>query len=234
MADALAHRGVNAWFSYAGRTRTPKVQPLPTRIGGFGGVEGMADWLRQHDISHVIDATHPFAAGISANALKACALAGVQLCSYQRAPWQANSTDRWQCVPDIEAAVEALPAEPCKVFLAIGKQHTGLFAAQTQHQYLLRLVDPPENAMPFLHAKWVVARGPFTAEQDLAMLREHAIDTIVCKNSGGSAAVSKLIAARHLQLPVIMIDRPELNVHTRCHDSDEVMDWLAHTALRGL
>lgn len=230
MAHVLANQGVNAWFSYAGRTRTPKAQPLPTRIGGFGGVDGMVNWLRQQAITHVIDATHPFASGISANALQACAITGVELCSFERPPWQAGSADRWQCVPDITAAVDALPPQPCKVFLAIGRQHIAAFAAREQHQYLLRLVDPPEEALPLPKARWLVDRGPFTTEQDLALLRQQAIDVIVCKNSGGSGAVSKLVAARQLQLPVIMMDRPELNVRKRCHDTAEVLDWLAHSA----
>ncbi|ASJ71887.1 cobalt-precorrin-6A reductase [Granulosicoccus antarcticus] len=234
MAHAMAYQGINAWFSYAGRTRAPKAQPIPTRIGGFGGVEGMVDWLQQHDISHVIDATHPFAAGISANALQACALTGVDLCSFERAAWQAGGADNWQYVCDIDAAVDALPQVASNIFLAIGKQHIKAFTRQAQHHYLLRLVDQPEEAPPLPFASYVVDRGPFTVEQDLAMLREHAIDIIVCKNSGGSGAVAKLVAARHLQLPVVMINRPIQQACTRCHSVDEVLDWLAHATLRGV
>lgn len=234
LAEALAQCDIKAWFSYAGRTLKPKTQPIPTRIGGFGGVAGLVDWLRQHDVSHLIDATHPFAAGMSANALQACALTGVEFCAFERLAWQAESADRWRCVPDIAAAVDALPEEQSKIFLAIGRQHIEAFAKQPQHHYLLRLVDPPQTPLPLPWVNWLVERGPFTAEQDLAMLHEHAIDMIICKNSGGSAAVSKLIAARELHLPVIMIDRPILQDSKRCHSVDEVLGWLADTALRGV
>lgn len=228
MARALATAGVDAVFSYAGRTDAPLAQPLPTRIGGFGGVSGLVDYLRHHQISHVIDATHPFAAQISRNAMAACAQAGVALVALERPAWQAIAEDRWQHVPDIAAALDALPEAPARVFLAIGKQNLAAFAARPQHHYHLRLVDPPTEPLPFPKVTFTLARGPFDVKGDLALLHQHGITHIVAKNAGGAGAAAKLIAARSLGLPVILIDRPTLPDRQVLGDVDAVMGWLAH------
>lgn len=226
MAEALASARVAAVFSYAGRTAAPVGQPLPVRIGGFGGVAGLVDYLRLNAITHVIDATHPFAAGMSANAVAACAEAGVALVALERPAWEPTAEDDWISVPDIPAAVAALPEDRARVFLAIGKQHLGLFAAQPQHRYLLRLVDPPE-ALPLPDCTALIARGPFSLAEDLALLEHHGIDLIVAKNAGGEGARAKLDAARMLSLPVILIDRPALPARQVLGSPEAVMAWLA-------
>lgn len=217
-----------AVFSYAGRTGAPMAQPLPTRIGGFGGVAGLADYLTREKISHVVDATHPFAAQMSRNALAACAATGTPLIGLERAPWRAGPGDDWHSVASIEAAVEALPAPPARVFLAIGKQTLAPFAAKPQHHYLLRLVDPPEGPLPLPDSRLVIARGPFDLDGDTALMRAHAISHIVAKNAGGAGAEAKLIAARALRLPVILIDRPALPARRVVATVAEVMGWLDH------
>lgn len=214
-------------FSYAGRTAAPVAQPLPTRIGGFGGVGGLVAYLRREGISHVIDATHPFAAGMSRNAVAACGLTGTPLVAYERAPWQAGPGDRWTHVGSVEEAASALPDSPARVFLAIGKQTLAAFAAKPQHHYLLRLVDPPEGALPLPHATAIIAKGPFDVAGDTALLRDHAISHIVAKNAGGSGARAKLDAARALGLPVILIDRPEVPARDRVDSIAAVLAWLA-------
>ncbi|MDF2141953.1 cobalt-precorrin-6A reductase [Paenirhodobacter sp. CAU 1674] len=228
LARAVHAAGFDAVFSYAGRTAAPVAQPLPTRIGGFGGVPGLVDYLRAEAISHVIDATHPFAAGMSKNAISACIETKIPLLGLERPAWQAGSGDHWQHVPDLEAAITALPDLPARVFLAIGKQHLAPFAAKPQHHYLLRLVDPPEGALPLPDAQAVIARGPFTPEGDEALLRAHHITHIVAKNSGGTGAEAKLIAARRLGLPVILIDRPGLPPRKTVGSVTQVLDWLRH------
>lgn len=220
-------------FSYAGRTDTPAAQPLPTRIGGFGGVQGLAAYLREAAITHLVDATHPFAARISANAVAACAATDTPLLALEREPWRAGPGDRWQAVADIGAAVAALPAEPARVFLAIGQQNLPAFAARPEHYYLLRLVDPP-TTLPLVNAGVVVARGPFSAGADETLLSEHAISHIVAKNSGGEGARAKLEAARALGLPVILIDRPILAPRPLARSIEAVMHWIAHGANRGV
>lgn len=207
LAQALAQAGVDGIFSYAGRTSAPIAQPLPTRVGGFGGVAGLLAFLQAEHITHVVDATHPFAAQMSSNAVQACASAGVPLLALERPAWQAQSGDVWQHVPDIASAVQALPAEPARVFLAIGRQHVAPFLACAQHWYLLRLVDPVLD-LPFDRGHVVLDRGPFTVEGDRALLHAHGITHVVSKNSGGAGAQAKLMAARERGLPVIVIDRP--------------------------
>lgn len=230
LARTLADRGDDALFSYAGRTAHPVAQPLPTRVGGFGGIDGLAAFLKAEGITRVVDATHPFAARMSANAVAACARAAVPLVSFERAPWQAGAGDAWQHVPDLERAVAALPEAPARVFLAIGKQNLEAFAARPQHHYLLRLVDPPEGALPLPQAEAVIARGPFDAVGDTALLRAHRTDLIVAKNAGGTGARAKLEAARSLGLPVILIDRPRVPGRTILSRMEDVLHWLDHSA----
>ncbi|WP_089256079.1 cobalt-precorrin-6A reductase [Cereibacter sphaeroides] len=233
MARALAEAGLPAVFSYAGRTAAPVAQPLPLRVGGFGGTEGLAAYIREEGITHVIDATHPFAAQMSRNAVEACAATGTALVALERAPWAAGLGDRWIRVPSIEAAAEALPEAPARVFLAIGRLHLAAFAGRPQHHYLLRLVDPPD-ALPLPRAEAIVARGPFTLAEDLELLRRHGIQWIVAKNAGGEGARAKLDAARQLGLPVVLIDRPAIPPRPRVETPEAVLGWLAHPADLGV
>lgn len=229
LARALAAAGVDAVFSYAGRTEAPVGQPLPLRIGGFGGVAGLLDYLRAEGIGAVVDATHPFAAQMSRNAVEACALAGVPLVGLQRPEWRAQDGDRWQHVADIASAVDALPEAGARVFLAIGKQNLSGFATKANH-YLLRLVDAPV-APPLPDCTVVLARGPFEVARDLALLREHRIGWVVAKNAGGAGAEAKLVAARQLGLPVILIERPALPARQVLGTVEAVMGWLRHADL---
>ncbi len=225
LAQALAQTGVDGIFSYAGRTSAPIAQPLPTRVGGFGGVAGLQDFLQAERITHVVDATHPFAAQMSSNAVQACAVAGVPLLALERPAWQAQSGDVWQHVPDIAAAVQALAAVPARVFLAIGRQHLAPFLACAQHWYLLRLVDPVLE-VPAERGHVVLDRGPFTLEGDRALLQAHGITHVVSKNSGGAGAQAKLMAARERGLPVILIDRPFIPARPTVSTVEGVCAWL--------
>jgi precorrin-6A/cobalt-precorrin-6A reductase len=234
IARGLAAAGVTAVFSYAGRTASPVAQPLPTRIGGFGGVDGLAEYVRHERITHVIDATHPFAAQISCNAVSACAQTGTPLIAYAREPWVAEPADQWRPVRTTEEAVAALPESPARIFLAIGRQHLLPFAVQPQHFYLLRLVDAPTTNLPLPNAEIVLARGPFTAAGDLALLRYHRISHVVARNAGGEGAKAKLEAARALGLPVIMIDRPIPPERRMAQSVEEIMRWLNQSACLGV
>ena len=229
LAQALAQAGVDGIFSYAGRTHAPIAQPLPTRVGGFGGVAGLQDFLQAERITHVVDATHPFAAQMSSNTVQACAGAGVPLLALERPAWQAQSGDVWQHVPNTAAAVQALPDEPARVFLAIGRQHLAPFLACAQHWYLLRLVDPVVDSLLDLPAERghvVLDRGPFTLAGDRALLQTHGITHVVSKNSGGAGAQAKLTAARERGLPVILIDRPFIPVRPTVSTVEGVCRWL--------
>jgi precorrin-6A/cobalt-precorrin-6A reductase len=227
LAAALERANVDAIYSYGGRTRAPAEQPLPTRIGGFGGAHGLADFICREAITHVIDATHPFAAGMSRNAVAACTDTNTPLLALERAPWTRATGDNWIEVLDVTAAVAALPENAARVFLAIGRQHIAQFGAKPQHAYTLRFVDPPEAALPFA-ADVIVSRGPFSLDGELETMRARGIQWIVARNSGGDGARAKIDAARQLGLPVVMISRPQLPGRARVESVAEVLQWLGH------
>lgn len=235
LAQALADQGIPAVYSYAGRTDTPMGQPILMRVGGFGGVDGLVAYLRDQAISHVIDATHPFAAQMSTNAVLACLAEDVPLLALERAPWTAGAGDLWTDVPDLAAAAVALGPAPKQVFLAIGRQHIDAFAGQPQHHYLLRLIDPVQGDLPLPQARTIIARGPFTVAGDIAILRDHSTQIVVAKNSGGKGAVAKIAAARALGLPVIMVARPLIPARNVVHGVSQAMAWLRdHSARLGV
>ncbi len=228
LCRALSEAGVAGTISFAGRVARPVRQPLPQRIGGFGGISGLRAYLQREKITHVVDATHPFAARMSANAVAACAQADVPLLALSRAPWQPQVSDSWIRVPDMAGAVAALNGPARRVMLAIGRMHLQEFAPNPQHFYLLRLVDPPANPPPFPDHVVLVDRGPFSEAGDLALMQRHKIDLVVSKNAGGTGAYAKIAAARALNLPVIMIDRPALPPRPEAHATAQVLDWIAH------
>lgn len=205
LADGSGYRIL---LSMAGRTRDPVVQPVPMRSGGFGGAVGLADFIRDHGFDLLVDATHPYAARISANAVEAARLAGVALVSLERLAWERQTGETWHSVASIEEAVKALGPEPKRVFLALGRQELLPFEAAPQHRYLIRSVDPVEPPLALPDAHYITARGPFALEDEKRMLSENGIEIVVSKNSGGSASYGKIEAARALGVPVIMIERP--------------------------
>lgn len=209
-------------LSLAGRTRAPVLPPIPSRVGGFGGAEGLGDYLRAERIDVVIDATHPFATRISANAEIACAAVGVPRLVLQRPGWSAGPGDDWRIVPIVTAAAEALGAAPRRVFLTIGRQDLLPFQAAPQHAYLIRSVDAPDPALLPPCATILTGRGPFDEAAERAVLRE--MDVLVTKNSGGDDA--KLRAAGALGLPVIMVERPPAPVGERVTTPAEALAWL--------
>lgn len=233
LARALADAGVDGFYSYAGRTEAPVAQPLPQRVGGFGGVAGLVAYLRQEGISHLVDATHPFAAQMSKNAVEAADITGIPLMALERPAWVPGPGDRWISVQDGAKAAQALPAEPARVFLAIGRQGLGDFASAPQHHYLLRLVDAPGTPLPLPLTQVVLGRGPFLFEDDLALMRDHGTQIVVAKNAGGEGARAKLEAARELGLAVVMIDRPALPERPVSSTVQGVLDWLHGPKLSG-
>jgi precorrin-6A/cobalt-precorrin-6A reductase len=229
LAAALADRLAFAvTLSLAGRTAQPAPQPVPVRMGGFGGPEGLACYLRDERIDALIDATHPYAAVISANAARAAKVACVPLLALRRPPWPKVEGDDWIEVDTVEDAVAALGSAPRRVFLALGRKELQPFAAAPQHLYLIRSVDPVEPPLGVPHAAYIVARGPFSEAADRALLERHNIEMIVAKNSGGDATYGKIAAARALLLPVVMLKRPGLPEVPSVATVDEVLAWLDH------
>jgi precorrin-6A/cobalt-precorrin-6A reductase len=227
-----------ATLSLAGRTSTPKAQPIATRIGGFGGVDGLADFLRTQKIDAAIDATHPYSDQISANVVAACKQTGVPLASVVRAAWLPQPGDSWQNVPTTQIAVEALGPAPRCVFLSLGRLELHVFSVAPQHHYVARLIELPQQTVLPPDLVLLRQRGPFDRASELHLLKAAKIDVLVSKNSGGSATYPKIEAARALGLPVIMIDRPDKPAGHVVASAEEAMAWLGHDgappSLRGV
>jgi precorrin-6A/cobalt-precorrin-6A reductase len=229
LAERLADRAdLAVTLSLAGRTMTPAPQPVPVRLGGFGGSQGLADHIAATRIDVLVDATHPYAATISANAARAAALAKVPLVALRRPAWVAVPGDRWTEVADTAGAVAALGRVPRHVFLALGRQEIAPFAGAPQHRYLVRSVDPVTPPLDVPHAVYVVARGPFADIDEWSLLTRHRIDIIVAKNSGGSATYRKIAAARALGLAVVMLRRPALPQVAAIETVDDAVAAIGH------
>jgi precorrin-6A/cobalt-precorrin-6A reductase len=212
-ASALATRLIDRsdfspLLSMAGRTSNPRPLPVATRIGGFGGVDGLVRFLRDERIEAVIDATHPFAAMMSRNAAEACAQIGVPLLALRRPAWALQEGDRWIEVASMEEAVRALGDEPRRVFLTVGRLELSSFAAAPQHTYLVRTIEPIGVALPVPNVIAVRDRAPFDQEAERALMERERVEVMVTKNSGGVATYPKIAAARSLGLPVVVVARP--------------------------
>lgn len=215
-------------LSLAGRTRTPAASPIPVRVGGFGGAEGLARYLRDEGIARLIDATHPFAARMSANAAWAATEAEVPLLAIRRPAWVAGEGDRWTEVDDMAAAAEALGPVPRRVFLTIGRQEVSAFAAAPHHAYVVRSIEPLDDALPVPRLAAITARGPFDEAAEAVLMREAGIEVVVSKNAGGTATSGKILAARRLGLPVVMVRRPVKPEVPGVPDAGGALGWLGH------
>lgn len=196
-------------LSLAGRTKAPVLPDVRHRIGGFGGVNGLIDYLRHEAIDVLIDATHPFAERISAHAVAAARETAVPLAVLTRPAWTPQPGDRWHEFPDAAHVAHALGGAPRRVFLTIGRLQLGAFEAAPQHDYLIRTIDRPEPLPRLPQQKLLLARGPFTFEDEVKLMREARIEVLVTKNSGGAATLAKLDAARTLGIEVFIISRPQ-------------------------
>jgi precorrin-6A/cobalt-precorrin-6A reductase len=195
--------------SLAGRTATPKKLPGEMRVGGFGGVEGLKAYLAAENVRLVIDALHPYATTMARHAVEACEAASVPRLALRRAPWVRQESDNWLGVPDAAAAARALTERGVKrVFLASGMTDIAAFANLPDIWFLVRLVEPQGETLPLERHGLIFARGPFDAGQDEILLKRHGIEAVVSKNSGGKASVAKIVAARALKIPVVMIAPP--------------------------
>jgi len=195
-------------LSLAGRTRAPSLPPIPHRIGGFGGVEGLVRWLSDPGANLLICATHPFAEQMRRHAVEAARRTGIPLLMLERPAWQPAPGDCWVEVPDMAAAAEALGARPQRVLLTVGQKDLAPFAAAPHHHYVIRSIERPaiESLPP--RVELISARGPFAEEEERALLQQHRIETLVTKNSGGEATAAKLAAARALGVSIVMVQRP--------------------------
>lgn len=233
-AAALA-RGALARFgdrmavttALAGRTRNPGPIPGMVRIGGFGGAAGLADYLIAHGVDRLVDATHPFAATISRAARLGAERVGVPRLCLARPPWRRHPLDRWIEVETIDAAATLVGRVGKRALLTVGAGAVPAFSRATDVGFVVRLIDPPPQSLPLARHEIVLGRGPFSVAGERHLLQHHAIDVVVCKASGGAATEAKLIAARELGLPVIMVRRPRPEPGDAVDTIEAALAWLA-------
>jgi len=223
----LAHdERFHVTLSLAGRTALQRAPTTQCRIGGFGGVPGLANWLAENCIDTVVDATHPFAVRISANAVEAARLTGIPMITAARPPWQQHHGDAWLRVDSAAAAAQALGAKPTRVLLTIGRQQVAAFRSAPQHTYIARMIEAPDPGDLPHDAEVILQRGPYELDAEVALMQARRVETLVAKNSGGQATYAKIAAARQLGLPVIMIDRPQKPAMLAVASVDTVCSWL--------
>ncbi|MFG2725860.1 cobalt-precorrin-6A reductase [Streptomyces canus] len=227
LAAALTARpGVRVTTSLAGRVTRPGAVAGEVRIGGFGGVAGLADWMRQEHVDALVDATHPFAHVITTHAVQAAAVTCVPSVVLRRPGWRPGPRDRWHPVDSLDEAAELLPSLGRRVFLTTGRMELAAFAHLTELHFVIRSVELPEPPMP-PHTEVLLARGPFTVADESTLLYDHCIDVLVTKDSGGAATSAKLTAARELAVPVVVVRRPPLpDGVTSVPDVAGVQRWL--------
>lgn len=225
LAARLAQRpGLRVLSTLAGRVRDPRLPAGEVRVGGFGGPERMAEWLRAEQADAVVDATHPFAERISASAAEAAQLAGVPLLLLRRPGWTPGDGDDWRWVASLAEAAALLSSIGERVFLTTGRQGLAAFAG-SDRWFLVRCVDPPEPPLP-ARMRLLLSRGPYDLDGELAVMREHRIDTLVTKDSGGDQTSAKLVAARGLRLPVVVVRRPDPPDVPIVATVGEALSWL--------
>jgi precorrin-6A/cobalt-precorrin-6A reductase len=223
---AAALPNVEVITSLAGRTRQPIVTQQNTRIGGFGGVAGLIGYLKDQQIDCLIDATHPFAAQISFHAAAAAIAVNIPHLIFLRPAWSQTNGDRWIEVDSNATAAKLLPEMAQRIFLTIGRQELAAFADLKEQYFLMRMIDPPLLDAPVPPGKILLDRGPFTLKNERSLLQEYDIGAIVSKNSGGDATYAKIIAARELKIPVVMVQRPPMPVAEQVSDIESALSWL--------
>jgi precorrin-6A/cobalt-precorrin-6A reductase len=232
LAEALHRSGIPVVSSLAGRVRNPRVPHGEVRVGGFGGASGLTRWLTDRRPEAVVDATHPFAAQISAAAVSACRDAGVPLLRLERPRWRERPGDRWHRAPDLAQAAALIPRLGSRVLLTTGRQGVAAFAPVTSAWFLIRCLQEPEPPLP-PSCRILVDRGPYTLRGELDLMREHRIDLLVTKESGGRDTQAKLDAARELGLPVIVVARPSSSAAAAVDDVGAALSWVREVTAAG-
>ncbi|WP_099072524.1 cobalt-precorrin-6A reductase [Nostoc linckia] len=212
--------------SLAGRTREPLLPLGDLRVGGFGGVAGLVSYLEVMQIDLLIDATHPFATQISWNAVDAATKVRVPHLMLIRPPWEKVNDDRWIEVDSVAAAATVLQNQAQRVFLTVGRQELAAFAHLKDIWFLMRMIDPPAPDALVPPGMLLCDRGPFTLQNEREILIQHNIDTIVSKNSGGDATYAKIIAARELEVKVVMVNRPPIPPGNYVTNVDDALAWV--------
>ncbi|GAB3017506.1 precorrin-6A reductase [Nocardioides flavus (ex Wang et al. 2016)] len=233
LATLLDEAGVEFVASLAGRVERPRLPVGEVRTGGFGGVEGLRAWLAEHGATAVVDATHPFSEGMSANAAAACAASGVPLLRLARPGWGgAPGAKGWHWVDDHAAAAALAASLGRRPLLTVGRQPLGHYTAPLAgHRAVVRVVDLPETEVP---APWLVMldRGPYDLAGELELLAEHAVDVLVTRDSGGSRTWPKMAAAGQLGVPVVVVRRrAEVDGVQTVPDAAAALAWVVSSSV---
>ncbi|WP_410654027.1 cobalt-precorrin-6A reductase [Amycolatopsis sp. lyj-112] len=228
LAKELVARGEHVISSLAGRVARPKLPEGEVRVGGFGGPEGLARWLTKNDVTAMVDATHPFAERIGANAVVAARETKTPLLRLARPGWTEQPGDSWRWADDLDHAARLLPGLGERVFLTSGRQGLAAFAGLDDLWFLIRCVDPPEAPIPRRH-EILLDRGPYEPAKERGLMERHHIQVLVTKDSGGAMTAAKLTAARELGLPVIVVRRPPRSGTTSVSTVQEALSWLCVT-----
>jgi precorrin-6A/cobalt-precorrin-6A reductase len=218
--------------SLAGRTERPGPIAGQVRIGGFGGAEGLAEYLRRERVDLLVDATHPFADEMSAHARRAADATDVPRLMLVRPPWPRHPLDRWIEVDDLVGAARVVARIGRRAFLTIGSGDVAAFAGIDTVRFLIRLVDRPRQALPLRYHEVIIGRGPFSLAEEKHLIERHAINVLVCKASGGEATAPKLVAAREASLPVVMVRRPPQEPGEKVTTVTAALDWIAAASQR--
>lgn len=225
LATRLVDHGIHVVSSLAGRVREPRMPAGEVRVGGFGGPDGLGDWLREQGVRAVVDATHPFAERIGASAVAATRRVGLPLLRLERPGWQQPDGVDWHWVASLPAAAEAVSRLGERAFVTTGRQGLSAFAGLYRVWFLVRCVDPPQPPMP-PRARILLARGPYTVDGEAALMRTHGIDVLVTKDSGGTLTAAKLDAAGQLGIPVVVVRRPRREVPEQAGTVDDAVRWV--------
>jgi precorrin-6A/cobalt-precorrin-6A reductase len=213
--------------SFAGRVTKLSLPPGDVRVGGFGGIEGLTEWLQHESIAAVVDATHPFTAVMPWHAEAACRACGIPRLRLLREAWHAEAGDDWHLVPHLSAAAQELETLGARrVFLTTGRQELRPFAQLEDTWFLVRAIEQPDP-LPLARAEVLLSRGPFDLADERALMASHGVDALVTKNSGGTAAAPKLAAARELGIPVVMVARPAAPSGDTVASVDQAVDWIS-------
>ncbi len=214
-------------YSLAGRTREPEFPPAETRLGGFGGAEGLETYLREQGIGLVIDATHPFAANVSRHAREACAKAGLPRLTLTRPAWRPEPGDNWTEVGDTAEAAGLVRKNYRRVFVTLGRLELDAFAGIPEVWFLVRMIEPGATPAPLANWEQVLQRGPFDREAEKELMTRHGIEALVAKNSGGRATYGKIEAARALGLPIVILRRPPPEPGETVESVEEAEAWVS-------
>lgn len=226
IAWALSTQGSRAIASLAGATRSPDPLPLPTRTGGFGGQAGFEAFVREQAITAVLDATHPFASAITDRTAQICTAISLPYLQVLRPAWTPEPGDRWTEIAT-EADVAGHVPTGSTVFLATGRQTLDRFSGLQGCRVLCRQIDPPTAPFPFEGGEFIISRPPFSIEREVDLFLALGVDWLVVKNAGGIESRTKLIAARQLGLPVLLLRRPPMPAALRVETVQAALDWVA-------